>query len=364
MKEELESDCPGIRTLCPTRWTVRAKSLSSIIANYDVLQIAFEKCMECAPNSDIKCRLIGVLSQMQTFNFYFGLLLGELILSHCDNLSIALQSKKLSASKGQEIAALTVKTLMFIRSEVQFDMFWKKVIRKCEDIDVEEPKLPRKRRAPSRLEVESSSYFPNNPKDLYRRYYFEALDFAIQAIQNRFDQPGFKIYKTLQNLLVNAAKGKDISSELKVVCDHYKDDLCQSQLKLQLLTLAVHFSEHPHIKQEDVDFDDVYVYIKSLNDARIIYSQVVIVLKIILVMPATNASSERSFSALRIIKNYLRSTMKQERLNHLMILHVYKDEVDNLNLVDIANQFVSIKPEHRSTIFGTFSSTDFLPLAS
>ncbi len=34
-------------------------------------------------------------------------------------------------------------------------------------------------------------------------------------------------------------------------------------------------------------------------------------------MPATNASSERSFSALRRVKSYLRSTMLQERLNYL-----------------------------------------------
>lgn len=34
LKEEIGSDAPSIRTLCPTRWTVRAQSLASIIANY------------------------------------------------------------------------------------------------------------------------------------------------------------------------------------------------------------------------------------------------------------------------------------------------------------------------------------------
>ncbi len=28
---------PGVRVLCPTRWTVRADSLASVIENYDVL---------------------------------------------------------------------------------------------------------------------------------------------------------------------------------------------------------------------------------------------------------------------------------------------------------------------------------------
>ena len=57
-------------------------------------------------------------------------------------------------------------------------------------------------------------------------------------------------------------------------------------------------------------------------------------------MPATNAESERSFSAVRRIKSYLRSTMSQQRLNHLMVLHVHSDHTDKFNLVD---GFVDIK---------------------
>ena len=47
-------------------------------------------------------------------------------------------------------------------------------------------------------------------------------------------------------------------------------------------------------------------------------SQVILVMNLILVMPAMNASSERSFSAIQSVKSYLRSTLTQERLNHLM----------------------------------------------
>ena len=56
-------------------------------------------------------------------------------------------------------------------------------------------------------------------------------------------------------------------------------------------------------------------------------------------MSATNATSERSFSALRRIKSYLRSTMHQQRLNHLMIS-------------DISSNFVG-DPDHRLKNFGT-----------
>ena len=55
------------------------------------------------------------------------------------------------------------------------------------------------------------------------------------------------------------------------------------------------------------------------------FSEVILVLKLILVLPATNATSERSFSAMKWIIFYLRSTMGQERLNNLMVLMYIKN---------------------------------------
>ena len=37
IKKELAPDTPGFRVLCPTRWTVRANSLKSVLDNYAVL---------------------------------------------------------------------------------------------------------------------------------------------------------------------------------------------------------------------------------------------------------------------------------------------------------------------------------------
>ena len=71
----------------------------------------------------MKARIIGVQAQFKNF---FGVLLGELILKHSDNLSKTLQSPRLSASEGQQIAAMTVKTLQSLRTDSNFDLFWTK----------------------------------------------------------------------------------------------------------------------------------------------------------------------------------------------------------------------------------------------
>jgi len=100
---------------------------------------------------------------------------------------------------------------------------------------------------------------------------------------------------------------------------------------------------------------DIIEYFKSRSSAKLtLFSEIGTLLKLLLVMPATNAVSERSFSALRRIKSYLRSTMTQDRLNHLIILHIHRDFTDDLDLKACANAFVD-RDTHRLAIFGQFT---------
>ena len=78
-------------------------------------------------------------------------------------------------------------------------------------------------------------------------------------------------------------------------------------------------------------------------------------MKLILIPAATNATSERHFSKLRLIKDYTKSTMGQKRLNHFMIFSIYKEYVDELDMVEIAKEFIS-RNENRIRTFGYFEA--------
>ena len=54
------------------------------------------------------------------------------------------------------------------------------------------------------------------------------------------------------------------------------------------------------------------------------------------------------------VKSYLQSKMRQEQLNHVMVLNIYKKQLDKLDLVAIANEFVG-EIEHHKRFFGTFT---------
>ena len=76
---------------------------------------------------------------------------------------------------------------------------------------------------------------------------------------------------------------------------------------------------------------------------------------------ATNAKSDGIFSALKRVKIYLRSTMGNNRLYVLMLVHVNNNILDNINLADVANQFVDRK-NRRTTNIQTFISELFIKL--
>ena len=57
---------------------------------------------------------------------------------------------------------------------------------------------------------------------------------------------------------------------------------------------------------------------------------------------------------MRKVKNYLINTRCQVTFNNLMILNIYEEELDALNLTDKAKEFVQSKNDHRYKIFGDF----------
>ena len=58
-------------------------------------------------------------------------------------------------------------------------------------------------------------------------------------------------------------------------------------------------------------------------------------LQISSVIPATICSTEKSFSSLRRLKTYLRSTMGQGRLSNLALLHIVREYVNKVIIEDI-----------------------------
>lgn len=68
-----------------------------------------------------------------------------------------------------------------------------------------------------------------------------------------------------------------------------------------------------------------------LVEVRGLFKQVEALDRLLLVVPASSCEAERSFSALRWFKTWLRATMSPERRNSVVVCHVHRDKVDELD---------------------------------
>ena len=91
------------------------------------------------------------------------------------------------------------------------------------------------------------------------------------------------------------------------------------------------------IQVEDNNPIDILNHIRRLDS----FSNTYIIFRIMLTISVSVASAERSFSKLKLIKSYLRSTMSQERLNGLAILSIEKEVLEEFDYKNLIKNFTS-----------------------
>ena len=89
LKDEIGDKSCNVTPLCPTRWTVKANALKSILDNYSLLIQAFEANVDESSSMplEIKSRILGIVTAMKKFESYLGINLAYFILRQTDNLA-------------------------------------------------------------------------------------------------------------------------------------------------------------------------------------------------------------------------------------------------------------------------------------
>ena len=124
----------------------------------------------------------------------------------------------------------------------------------------------------------------------------------------------------------------------------------KDSLKVQLETVRTYFERQ---ELNNIKFNDIVDYLHMLEAPMWeIYSEDVTLVYLLLVIPATNATSERTFSALRRIKTYLWSTRTQAILYHLLTLHTHKDKTDRCTWLNRDHKLLSC--QSRVTVSSCF----------
>lgn len=78
------------------------------------------------------------------------------------------------------------------------------------------------------------------------------------------------------------------------------------------------------------------------------FPEVCTALLLFLTIPVTSVSAERSFSKLKIIKGYLRSTKTQDRLSDLALISIEQETAREVDFEDLIDKFAEAKARNKT----------------
>lgn len=324
---------------------MRTETFEFVHGDYEQLLRTLEQ-IAASDNGDSGTKANGFMHCMRKFPFFFGLLLCVRIFRPCEELSHTLQSSHMSAADMKRSVALIVQHLTSLRTDTSFDALWKSAETEAESLGVKPPSLKRPTKLPRRYDTSSTAAHSfQTPSDEFRCLYFQALDNVINGITSRFQQEGFDAYCAIEDLLCSASAGLEIEDKVTAVHNYFANDFDYRRLRIQLQMLPELFTD-----SIPATVSDIIVALKQLGSAMRLYSEVVSLVKLSLIIPVSTATAERTFSCLRRLQTFLRSTMTQQRLTNLLLLQVHKERTDKLDMRSVALWFVG-KNDDRQRIF-------------
>lgn len=327
-----------LQKLCNTRWACRYAAVNAICRTYDAILATLELVGDSS-DSEKAIEANGLYHQIAKFLFLLSLVTFDKVLSCTKGLSDHLQNPDLNLSQAAELVIATKSTLQEFRSDIYWEKLFRytKSIAELHNIEIQHLSETRQRRLPRRfqdcvvLETTGSRDALSCSNSYKTKLYFPIIDTFLSEISRRFDEKNINIMHAIQacNPL---AKNFLVPNVLLPLIEIYglDQEMVELEAKLAKRTLE---------KKEDVtSMHDVYSTLISLHDA---FPELLKLLKICMTIAINTASCERSFSSLKRIKSYLRSTMSEQRLTDLAIISIERELSSSVCLdkaIDIFSQ--------------------------
>ena len=164
-------------------------------------------------------------------------------------------------------------------------------------------------------------------KNGYKKSNYEVLDILVNELKCRFHQNSLAVLHELEDILNTSCNG-NVKKPSNQLCNLYSSDIDIDRLMPQLSMmpeLINVFNKESGAKVKKVTTVRAICDMRNNTSiSKVMFSEMDKLLKIYLTVPVTTATAEKTFSTMRRIKTYLRSTMTQERLNHAMLLHIHR----------------------------------------
>ncbi|XP_051170468.1 zinc finger MYM-type protein 1-like [Leptopilina boulardi] len=338
-----------VKPLSTTRWESRIDAVIPLRYHIGEIYDALYDLSE-DPKSDAysKNTALSLARKLKDFKFLCSLIVWHTILFRVNVVSKLMQKVDIHFLTSMELITKIISFFKEMRTDEGFESIIVDAKELAEILEIE-PEFPpelqvRRRRVRRQFDYEAQDEPIVVPKDTFKiNFYFQVLDRAINSLTERFSQLsnyndifGFMFDLNTEDKETLLNNCLNLQSALT---NGDQSDINGSQLYQELLVLFSVSDSLPQLSKRPMEMLK-FITTKNLSEN---FRNAYIAYRIAATLPVTVASAERSFSKLKLIKNYLRSTMSQDRLVGLAMMSIESEILENIDVESIIRSFAELK---------------------
>lgn len=340
---------PIVKRMSDTRWSARADATKALLHSFSAIKQVLD---DISNNNDQKaeCRqqARGLLSTMMKLETGIMVILWDQVLQRFQMTSASLQSSGQDLNTACALYESLHGYIQAMRSTFSDIEQKAKDLTKCEDYQQQTRRKHKQNRTyddfsgSSTLDPLVESQTPS--QKFKSRTFLAIIDSLLSALSKR--QKAYLKVNGVFGFLhqLQSFTPEEIVKRSSNLIKSYPEDLEES-LNEEFVQftelLKTDLASHIGAKQDLVELQ-LYRLITD-NSLESCFPNVENALRIYLSLMVTNCSGERSFSKLKRIKNELRSTMGQNRLNNLTLMSIEHELLREIDISSIINKFAHAK---------------------
>ncbi|XP_016165282.1 zinc finger MYM-type protein 1-like [Arachis ipaensis] len=337
----------------------QANNVANLIANDQIVTGSGLNQIACYACVDATCEVLekstkegnfstrgdasAAYDAITSFEFVFILHLMRNILEVSHDLCQALQRKNQDILNALTLVS-TTKTLIQRMRESSWEAFIKEVILFCEKHEVEVPDMNAlhiPRRGQTRKIVDQISVEHHYCVNLF----LAIIDTQLQELNGRFNDNMVELL-TLSSTLDPRDNYKffSVNKVCELVERFYPGDF-SDQEKFHIRMQAQHYElDVPnHIELTNLCTISELCQGLTKTGKSLTYPLIDRLIRLVLTLPVSTATTERSFSAMNIVKNRLRNKMEDELLANCLLIYIEKKIAERFDTDSIINEFYDMK---------------------
>lgn len=356
-KKQVEGIVLTLKKLSETRWASHKRAVDAVYFSLPAIVKTLKKISKGEiPNTKQKTvsEAQGLLLHIINFKFSFFLIMWRTILDKVYILSNYLQNSSINLLTAHSMIQACFTDIDSMRTIEVFMEVKEKAIVFCNGFDgrkqFDEPRCKKiKTNFGESTEVQSIS----SVDERFRiNTYFVILDAFTNVLKYRFEDFS-SIVRKFEILDPKKSFEGRPSNEILVeplieLSTFYQVDVEQENLILEYKSFCSIYNQLiAEIKNKKV-FDNNMLKFMIENDMISSYPNLSTLYKIYYTLPISSATAERSFSRLKLIKTYLRSTIAEDRLSNLAVLSIERNVAEDMDYNNVIETFAKMKKRRKT----------------